>query len=45
MGEALELEGMARAARVVIDAQGWASGVYVVRVVVSDGERTLRVVK
>ena len=31
--------------RVVIDAQGWASGVYVVRVVASDGERTLRVVK
>ena len=66
VGEALELEGMERAARVevysvagarvhaealrgtprvVIDAQGWASGVYVVRVVASDGERTLRVVK
>ena len=66
MGEALELEGMERAARVevysvvgervhaealrgeprvVIDARGWASGVYVVRVVASDGERKLRVVK
>ncbi len=66
VGEALELEGMERAARVevysvvgarvhaetlrgeprvAIDAQGWASGVYVVRVVASDGERTLRVVK
>ena len=66
VGEALELEGMERAARVevysvvgervhaealrgeprvVIDAQGWASGVYVVRVVASDGERKLRVVK
>ena len=66
MGEALELEGMERAARVevysvagvrvyaealrgepqvAIDARGWASGVYVVRVVASDGERTLRVVK
>ena len=66
VGEALELEGMERAARVevysvvgaqvhaealrgeprvVIDAQGWGSGVYVVRVVASDGERTLRVVK
>ena len=66
MGEALELEGMERAARVevysvagarvhaealrgeprvAIDAQGWASGVYMVWVVASDGERTLRVVK
>ena len=66
VGEALELEGMERAARVevysmvgarvhaealrgeprvAIDARGWASGVYVVRVVASDGERTLRVVK
>ena len=66
MGEALELEGMERAARVevysvvgarvhaealrgepqvVIDARGWASGVYVVRVVASDGAKTLRVVK
>ena len=66
MGEALELEGMERAARVevysvlgarvhaealcgeprvAIDARGWASGVYVVRVVASDGARTLRVVK
>ena len=66
VGEALELEGMERAARVevysvvgaqvhaealrgeprvVIDAQGWASGVYVVRVVASDGAKTLRVVK
>ena len=66
VGEALELEGMERAARVevysvvgarvhaealrgeprvVIDAQGWASGVYVVRVEASDGEKTLRVVK
>ena len=31
--------------RVVIDAHGWAHGVYVVRVVASDGARTLRVVK
>ena len=31
--------------RVVIDAQGWASGVYVVRVEASDGAKTLRVVK
>ena len=66
VGEALELEGMERAARVevysvvgarvhaealrgeprvVIDAHGWASGVYVVRVVASDGAKTLRVVK
>ena len=66
VGEALELEGMERAARVevysvvgarvhaealrgeprvVIDAQGWASGVYVVRVEASDGAKTLRVVK
>ena len=66
MGEALELEGMERAARVevysvagarvhaealrgeprvAIDARGWASGVYVVRVVASDGEKTLRMVK
>ena len=66
VGEALELEGMERAARVevysvvgarvhaealrgeprvVIDARGWARGVYVVRVEASDGERTLRVVK
>ena len=66
VGEALELEGMERAARVevysvagarvhaealrgeprvAIDARGWESGVYVVRVVASDGERTLRVVK
>ena len=66
MGEALELEGMERAARVevysvvgarvhaealrgeprvVIDARGWASGVYVVKVEASDGEKTLRVVK
>ena len=66
VGEALELEGMERAARVevysvvgarvhaealhgeprvVIDAQGWASGVYVVRVAASDGAKTLRVVK
>ena len=66
MGEALELEGMERAARVevysvvgarvyaevlrgeprvVIDARGWASGVYVVRVAASDGAKTLRVVK
>ena len=66
VGEALELEGMERAARVevysvvgarvhaealrgeprvVIDARGWANGVYVVKVAASDGERTLRVVK
>ena len=66
VGEALELEGMERAARVevysvvgaqvyaevlhgeprvVIDARGWANGVYVVKVEASDGERTLRVVK
>ena len=66
VGEALELEGMERAARVEvysvvgarvyaealrgeprveIDARGWASGVYVVRVAASDGAKTLRVVK
>ena len=66
VGEALELEGMERAARVevysvvgarvhaealrgeprvAIDARGWGSGVYVVRVVASDGAKTLRVVK
>ena len=66
VGEALELEGMERAARVevysvvgarvyaealrgeprvVIDARGWASGVYVVKVEASDGAKTLRVVK
>ena len=66
VGEALELEGMERAARVevysvvgarvyaealrgesrvVINAQGWASGLYVVRVAASDGAKTLRVVK
>ena len=66
VGEALELEGMERAARVevysvvgarvyaealrgeprvVIDARGWTSGVYVVRVAASDGAKTLRVVK
>ena len=39
--ESVQLAGV----RVVIDARGWASGVYVVRVVASDGERTLRVVK
>ena len=66
VGEALELAGMERAARVevysvagarvhaealrgeprvAIDARGWASGVYVVRVEASDGAKTLRVVK
>ena len=66
VGEALELEGMERAARVevysvagarvhaealrgeprvAIDARGWESGVYVVRVEASDGAKTLRVVK
>ena len=66
VGEALELEGMERAARVevysvvgarvhaealrgeprvVIDARGWTSGVYVVKVEASDGAKTLRVVK
>ena len=31
--------------RVQVDARGWASGVYVVRVVAHDGAKTLRVVK
>ena len=31
--------------RVQVDARGWASGVYVVRVVARDGAKTLRVVK
>ena len=33
------------AERVEIDARGWASGVYVVQVVASDGAKTLRVMK
>ena len=44
-GARVHAEALHGEPRVVIDAQGWASGVYVVRVVASDGERKLRVVK
>ena len=45
VGVRVHAEALRGEPRVVIDARGWASGVYVVRVVASDGERTLRVVK
>ena len=45
VGARVHAEALRGEPRVVIDARGWASGVYVVRVVASDGERTLRVVK
>ena len=45
VGARVHAEALRGEPRVVIDAQGWASGVYVVKVEASDGERTLRVVK
>ena len=45
VGARVHAETLRGEPRVVIDAHGWAHGVYVVRVVASDGERTLRVVK
>ena len=45
VGAQVHAEALRGEPRVVIDAQGWASGVYVVRVEASDGARTLRVVK
>ena len=45
VGARVHAEALRGEPRVVIDARGWANGVYVVRVVASDGERTLRVVK
>ena len=45
VGARVHAEALRGEPRVAIDARGWASGVYVVRVVASDGERTLRVVK
>ena len=45
VGARVHAEALRGEPRVVIDARGWATGVYVVRVVASDGERTLRVVK
>ena len=44
-GVRLYAESLHGAERVEIDARGWASGVYVVRVVASDGAKTLRVMK
>ena len=45
VGARVHAETLRGEPRVVIDAHGWAHGVCVVRVVASDGERTLRVVK
>ena len=45
VGARVYAEALRGEPRVVIDARGWASGVYVVKVAASDGERTLRVVK
>ena len=45
VGAQVHAEALRGEPRVVIDAQGWAHGVYVVKVEASDGERTLRVVK
>ena len=45
VGARVHAEALHGALRVAIDARGWASGAYVVRVVASDGERTLRVEK
>lgn len=42
-GARVHVEALRRAERVVIDAQVWANGAYVVRVVASNGVRTLRV--
>ena len=44
-GARVHAEALRGEPRVAIDAQGWAHGVYVVRVVASDGAKTLRVVK
>ena len=44
-GARVHAEALRGEPRVVIDAQGWGSGVYVVRVEASDGAKTLRVVK
>ena len=45
VGARVHAEALRGEPRVAIDARGWGSGVYVVRVVASDGEKTLRVVK
>ena len=45
VGARVYAEALRGEPRVEIDARGWASGVYVVKVEASDGERTLRVVK
>ena len=45
VGARVHAEALRGEPRVAIDARGWGSGVYVVRVVASDGARTLRVVK
>ena len=45
VGAQVHAEALRGEPRVAIDARGWASVVYVVRVVASDGERTLRVVR
>ena len=45
VGARVHAEALRGEPRVAIDARGWASVVYVVRVVASDGERTLRVVR
>ena len=44
-GARVHAEALRGEPRVVIDARGWVHGVYVVRVVASDGAKTLRVVK
>ena len=44
-GVRVHAEALRGEPRVVIDARGWASGVYVVKVEASDGAKTLRVVK
>ena len=45
VGARVHAEALRGEPRVVIDAQGWVHGVYVVKVEASDGARTLRVVK
>ena len=45
VGVRVHAEALRGEPRVVIDAQGWAHGVYVVKVEASDGARTLRVVR
>ena len=45
VGARVHAEALRGKPRVVIDARGWASGVYVVRVEASDGAKTLRVVR